>query len=73
MPPGYWGETVIFLNITEANQLTWIATGFIGSIYQVLSHFEPFPCWQNIELKVESTGILLIQGFPQVAALLDDR
>lgn len=34
VPPDYWGETIIFfLNITEANQLTWIATGFIDSIY----------------------------------------
>lgn len=44
VPPNYWGETVIFLNVTEANQLTWIATSFTGSIYYVLSYFEPFPC-----------------------------
>lgn len=68
VPPDYWGETVIF---TEANQLTWVATGFIDSMCYMLSHFEPFPCQLNIELKVESTGILLIQGSPQVAALLD--
>lgn len=44
VPPDYWGEAVIFLNIAGANQLTWIATDFKGSIYNMLSHFEPFPC-----------------------------
>lgn len=70
LPPDYLGETVTLKNSTEATQLNWIAPGFVGSIYYVLS-----PLWAiSMPVKHCAEGGVYWNptrpGVPQVAALL---